>query len=126
MSEEAPNELEQLKKERDEYLNGWKRAKADLINYQKEEIQRLDEMAKYAKGSLVKDLIAVLDSFDLALAVLEKDGKAEKGFYMIKGHRFRRRHFAFIDHHPNISRAANDSQVSIGAFSFQCFIDSDR
>lgn len=84
MPEESVNELEQCKKEREEYLNGWKRAKADLINYQKDENKRFEEIIKLANIAIIKDLISVLDSFDLALSVLEKDRKAEKGMYMIK------------------------------------------
>ena len=49
----------------EEYLNGWKRAKADLINYQKDEAKRFEELAKFANVGIVKELIAVLDSFDL-------------------------------------------------------------
>lgn len=75
------SELEKIKKERDEYLNGWKRAKADLINYQKDESKRLEEIVKFAGVGVVKDLILVLDSFDLALAAA-KD--ADKGFALVK------------------------------------------
>ncbi len=78
------DELEKCKKEREEYLNGWKRAKADLINYKKDETKRFEIMIKFSNESLVRDLIVVLDSFDLALAVLEKEGKAEKGIYLIR------------------------------------------
>ena len=78
-------ELEKCEKEREEYLNGWKRAKADLINYQKEETKRLEEILKFANAGMIRELINVLDSFYLALAILEKEGKAEKGFYLIKG-----------------------------------------
>lgn len=83
-SKELEKELEQFKKEREEYLNGWKRAKADLINYQKDEAKRFEELAKFAQAVVIKDLIPVLDSFDLALTVLEKEGRADKGVYMIR------------------------------------------
>ena len=62
-------------------MNGWKRAKADLINYQKEEVKRFEELIKFGNMDLIKDFIPVLDNFDLALTVLEKEGKAEKGIY---------------------------------------------
>ena len=88
MDEEKVKELEQLKNDCDEYLNGWKRAKADLINYQKEEARRLEEVVKYANAGMIKELIGVLDSFDLAISVIEKDGSTSspqiKGIYMIK------------------------------------------
>lgn len=79
------DELEQCKKEKDEYLDGWKRAKADLINYQKDETKRFQEFAKYALENTMRDLIAVLDSFNLAVASMEGSGKEpDKGVYMIK------------------------------------------
>lgn len=52
--------------EREEYLNGWKRAKADLINYQKDEAKRFEEILKFANSGLLAELVKVLDSFDLA------------------------------------------------------------
>lgn len=76
--------LTACQKERDEYLNGWKRAKADLINYQKDEAKRFEEVLKFGSIDIIKDLIPVLDSFDLSLSVLEKEGKAERGLYMIR------------------------------------------
>lgn len=84
MPEETNDELSQVKKERDEYLNGWKRAKADLINFQKDEAQRAEELIRYSKSGLIKELITVLDSFDIALAAMEKAGKSEKGVAMIE------------------------------------------
>ncbi len=77
-------ELQKCKKERDEYLAGWQRAKADFINYKKEEIQRLQEIAKYQLEDITLELIGVLDNFDLGLAALEKQGPVEKGIYMIR------------------------------------------
>jgi len=82
--EELNKKFEQCGKEREEYLNGWKRAKADLINYQKDEAKRFEEILKFGHIDLIRDFIPVLDSFDLALSVLEKEGKAEKGIYMIR------------------------------------------
>lgn len=81
---EGVDEVKALKKERDEYLDGWKRAKADLINYKKDELKRLEEVARFGSESLILELISVLDDFDLALATLEKQEAAEKGIYLIK------------------------------------------
>src|SRR3989344_5111934 len=76
--------IEKLAEERDEYLDGWKRAKADLINYKKDELKRLEEVARFGSESLILELISILDDFDLALATLEKQGTAEKGIYLIR------------------------------------------
>ena len=81
---DEPNELEEAKKQRDEYLSGWQRAKADFINYKKEEMKRLEEISQYGNVDLIKDMISVLDNFDLGLRSLEKAGPVEKGVYLIK------------------------------------------
>lgn len=54
-------------RERDEYLNGWRRAKADLINYKKEEAARAEEVIKFGSITLVRELLGIVDSFDIAL-----------------------------------------------------------
>lgn len=64
---ELEEKLAKCEKEKEEYLNGWKRAKADYINYQKDEAKRAEEMIKFSAEILIKDLLSVLDSFDLAL-----------------------------------------------------------
>ena len=47
--EKDPKEnIEKLKQECEEYLNGWKRAKADLSNYKKDELKRWEEFARFA------------------------------------------------------------------------------
>lgn len=82
---ELKRKLENLEKERDEYLNGWRRAKADLINYKNEELKRLEEVVKFGNEDLIRDCITVLDSFDLAIVALEKAGKGDRGISLIRG-----------------------------------------
>lgn len=77
-------ETEKLRKERDEYLAGWQRAKADFLNYKKEELRRLEEVAKYGAEDFIRELITIMDNFDLGLRALEKAGPVEKGIYMIR------------------------------------------
>ncbi len=83
---ETIDELSKCQKEREEYLDGWKRARADLINYKKDEAKRFESIVKFSNETIIKDLIIVLDSFDLALSVLqnEADERKEKGLYLIK------------------------------------------
>jgi molecular chaperone GrpE len=72
MDEEIKNpapeiEVDQTAKERDEYLAGWQRAKADLVNYKKEEGDRLKLMSNFQLEAICRELLPVLDSFDLGL-----------------------------------------------------------
>ncbi len=85
LAKDTPKEgAEEIKKQRDEYLAGWQRAKADFLNYRKEELMRFEEIAKYGNENLVRELITILDNFDLGLSALEKSGPVEKGIYIIR------------------------------------------
>ena len=79
-------ELEELKQQRDEYLAGWQRAKADLSNYKKEEKERMKEVLQYATEVLVLQLIPILDSLERAereVSLGEKETQVFKGFLQI-------------------------------------------
>jgi molecular chaperone GrpE len=84
MEEQQQQDFEKLQKERDEYLDGWKRAKADFVNYKKDEMARIEGILKLSNEQLIRDLIPVLDSFDLALDSLGEDKKMERGVYLIR------------------------------------------
>lgn len=85
MEEQKPSENNNnaplnLQAQCEEYLNGWKRAKADFINYQKDEARRFEEFAKFGNEALMKDVISILDSFDLA----ESAHPDDKGLRIIR------------------------------------------
>ena len=67
-----------------EYLDNWKRERADFLNYKKDELRRFEEIARYGSEELMEELIRVVDSFDLGIVALEKAGPVEKGIYMIR------------------------------------------
>lgn len=84
-AQQQPQEdVAKLKEERDQYLAGWQRAKADFINHKKDELKRLSDISKYGQEDLMRELITVMDNFDLGLRSLEKNGHVEKGVYMIR------------------------------------------
>lgn len=60
------DELEKVKKERQEYLDGWQRCKADSVNLRKESEARGSKLAEMLREELVHDIIPALDSFDMA------------------------------------------------------------
>lgn len=78
------NPEEDFQKKCDEYLDGWKRSKADLINYKKDEAKRFESFLKFSNEQVIRDLLVVLDSFDLALASLGEESNLEKGVYLIR------------------------------------------
>lgn len=83
-AEELEVTLAECEKARDEYLDGWKRAKADFVNYQKDEEARAATLVKFANETVLTDLLHVLDSFDLGLATIWEDDPARKGMELIR------------------------------------------
>lgn len=90
VSIEAQKKLKKLKDdiikchtEKQEYLDGWQRAKAELINYKKDEGKRMEEVGQFVRLRLVEDILPALDSFDLALGKgIPKE--VERGIILIR------------------------------------------
>lgn len=111
---EKDNQLEKCRQEREEYLAGWQRAKADFINYKKEEAKRFEEIAKYANAVLLEELVTVLDNFDMAIQAFQKTGPVDKGIYMIRAHLedvLRKRGLARIEFSPPVPFDANTMET---------------
>lgn len=80
-------ELEECQQKCEEYLNGWKRAKADLINYKKEEGEHLADIAKYTRQNYVYSLLPMLDNLNLTVGKMPQDlleNSHVKGLLMVK------------------------------------------
>lgn len=83
-------QLRQCKKEKEEYLDGWQRSKADFINARKEEEKKREELIKYSDSVIINDILPVLDSFDLAFkfgngsSSKNSSDKTNKGFVLIE------------------------------------------
>lgn len=65
-NEPETNELEKCRKQAEEYLNNWKRERADFINYKKDEGKRLEEFVKFANESLILEWLDIVDDLELA------------------------------------------------------------
>ncbi len=59
-------ELEKAKVQAQEYLDNWKRERADFINYKKDEVKRLSEFAKFANERVVLEVIELVDDLEKA------------------------------------------------------------
>ena len=85
--EELKKKLEESEKLKQEYLAGWQRARADFLNYKKEELERVGNLVKVATENLILELLPILDNFDIAEKNLPKEKKEDpniKGFLQIK------------------------------------------
>ncbi|HEY4511848.1 MAG TPA: nucleotide exchange factor GrpE [Candidatus Paceibacterota bacterium] len=73
-------ELRKCVEEKQEYLTGWQRAKADFINARKRDEESQKEFLKFAKQDIVVELLPVLQSFDMAIGNKEAWEKADKNW----------------------------------------------
>jgi molecular chaperone GrpE len=81
------NELEELKQKCEEYLNGWKRERADFLNYKKEEMEKIGSLVKYANEELILKILPILDNIYLAETHVPEELKSNgwiEGFTQIK------------------------------------------
>lgn len=85
--EELKKKLEECQRQKDEYLRGWQKARAELLNYKKEEMERIGEILKYVAESLILKILPILDNFEIAekkiLENLRQDENV-KGILQIK------------------------------------------
>ena len=65
-TEDKNTESDACKKQAEEYLNNWKRERADFVNYKKDEGKRMEEFVKFANESLILELLDVVDDLYLA------------------------------------------------------------
>lgn len=84
--EKLKEELEKVKKEREEFLKGWQRERANFLNYKKDEEKRFQEIIKFSNERIIKNLLPILDSLELAISSLNpKEGLSEKEDNYLKG-----------------------------------------
>jgi molecular chaperone GrpE len=62
--EELQKELETAKALADEYLNGWKRSKADLINFQKDIERQRESWIKFTTTNIVLEILPIYESME--------------------------------------------------------------
>lgn len=82
--EKTQEEIETLEKERDEYLEGWKRAKADFINYKREEEERLIHIVARAEEAIIHDTLRVLTSLKLGIVSLKENSPERTGMELVR------------------------------------------
>ena len=73
-------EIKKLQKEKEEYLTGWQRAKADYVNLKKELDSLHISSSIIVKERIVTNLLPALDSFDMAFANKESWEKVDQNW----------------------------------------------
>jgi len=75
--EKLQKDLEDSKVKVEEYLNGWKRERADFLNYKKDEMERIGQLVKYANEEIILKILPILDNLILATQHIKDDGLSQ-------------------------------------------------
>jgi molecular chaperone GrpE len=83
--EQLERRLEEVERERDEYLNDLKRLAADFENYRRRAARDQESLVARAHERLVKELLPVLDDLERALEAAEahEEAKLEEGVALV-------------------------------------------
>ncbi|MEI7765023.1 MAG: nucleotide exchange factor GrpE [bacterium] len=73
-------ELAKIKKEKEEYLVGWQKERADFVNYKKQEDDRRAHFSESMRERILTRFLTVMDSFNMAFANKEAWAKVEEGW----------------------------------------------
>ena len=73
-------DLKQAKKEKEEYLTGWQKERADFVNYKKEESNRQANFAGLFREQVLNRFLTVMDSFSMAFANKEAWNKVDENW----------------------------------------------
>jgi molecular chaperone GrpE len=60
--------LRECTKDKQEYLDGWQRLKADFVNFKKRNEEEKEYFLKFSREGIITDLLPVLESFNMAFA----------------------------------------------------------
>ncbi len=78
-------DVETIKKQAEEYLNGWKRAKADYLNLKKEMEAQDKEIREWLSKIFLLPILDIMDSFNKAFGNVPANLKTEVWVEGIKG-----------------------------------------
>ncbi len=79
---EELTDIEKLKKQSDEYLDGWKRAKADYLNLKKDSAKREEEIVKFANATLIMEIMPIYNHLKLSFKHVPAE---QKNSHWVKG-----------------------------------------
>jgi molecular chaperone GrpE len=75
---EIKEKLKKCQQERDNYLDGWKRTKADFLNHEKRELQRIRETVDQEKQDLFLELLSIEDDLGRLEAEIKEKTELKK------------------------------------------------
>jgi len=68
-------QLEECQRIKEEYLNSWKRERADFLNYKKDEAERMNGMVIFIDGAVALKILPILDNLEIIEQKIPEDLK---------------------------------------------------
>jgi len=65
--------VDTLKQQADDYLKGWQTERANLLNYQRGENERISKMLILNERNIILEVLSVVDSFDLMIKTFKDE-----------------------------------------------------
>lgn len=65
--------IDTLKKQADDYLKGWQTERANLLNYQRDESERVSKMLVLNERNMILEILSIIDNFDLLMKNVKLD-----------------------------------------------------
>lgn len=85
--DELQKKIDELEKQKSEYLAGWQRERADFLNYKKDEMERIGGFMAYAGEEMILKMLPILDNFEIVEKNLSEETKKDaniQGLLLIK------------------------------------------
>ncbi len=73
-------DLKVAKKEKEEYLTGWQKERADFANYKKQEEDRKAMLSESMRERILTRFLSVMDSFNMAFSNKDAWNKVDEGW----------------------------------------------
>lgn len=65
--------IDTLKQQADDYLKGWQTERANFLNYQRDENERISKMITLNERNILLEIISIVDNFDLLIKNLDQN-----------------------------------------------------
>jgi molecular chaperone GrpE len=85
-SVDGKKELEECEKQKEDYLAGWKRERADFLNFKRDESERIQRIVQSSESDILKTFLPIIDNMHLLEKHIPKDADDSwlKGFKNIQ------------------------------------------
>lgn len=75
--------VDTLKKQADDYLKGWQIERANLLNYQRDENERISKILILNERKIILEILSIIDNFELLIKNLQDTNEYTEGIKLV-------------------------------------------